>query len=198
MANGSTSDQDILERFARVVGQSLRIDASRVTADAYLDDLGAESLDLAEITLEAEEEFVVLIPQKSILRTATEVFGEGVLLREGRLTKDGKQLIRRRMPEFEGPLDDVTVADLNKGFLRVGTWVRMIAGLMQHTPKTCPQCGVAFGKALAGRLKCHACAAEHDIPSGDDLNRQWVQQYYEQEYVPSQQLVPPPTPASAA
>lgn len=196
MSNVAASDPEILERFARVVAQSLRIETSAVTADAYLDDLGAESLDLAEITMEAEEEFDILIPQKSILQTATEVFGEGVLIKEGRLTEEGKRLIRRRMPEFEGDLDEVTVAELNRLFMRVGTWLRMIAGLMEHTPTTCAKCGTPFGKAKAGLLKCRSCGAEQDIPSGEDLNRQWVEQYYQQERAPG--LIPSPPPAPAA
>lgn len=198
MSTVAASEQEILEKFARVVAQSLRIDASAVTPDAYLDDLGAESLDLAEITMEAEEEFDVLIPQKSILKTATEVFGEGVLVKEGRLTEAGQSFIRRRMPELGGSLDELTVADLNKLFLRVDTWLRMIAGLMEHTPTRCASCATPFGKAKAGRLKCSSCGAEQDIPSGDELNRLWVQQYYQQEFAPSQGLVPSPPPAPAA
>jgi len=195
MANVAASNQEILERFAKVVAQSLRIEASQVTEDAYLDDLGAESLDLAEITMESEEEFDILIAQKTILQTATEVFGDGVLLKDDKLTDEGKRFLQRRMPEFPVNGDEITVADLTKQFLRVGTWVRMIHGLMEHTPKTCAKCGAAYGKPLAGRLKCQSCAFEFDIPSGEDLNREWVLQYYQQEYVPSPSLVPAP-PAS--
>ncbi|HYU57359.1 MAG TPA: acyl carrier protein [Actinomycetota bacterium] len=197
MSNAATSNQEILERFARVVAQSLRIEASLVTEEAYLDDLGAESLDLAEITMESEEEFDVLIAQKTILQTATEVFGEGVLVHDGKLTEEGKRLLRRRMPDFPGDKDEITVADLGKLFLRVGTWVRMIRGLTEHTPRDCAKCGAAYGKPLAGRLKCRSCGFEHDIPSGEDLNRQWVQQYYQREYVPSRPLAAsPPAPVA--
>ena len=197
MSNVATSDQEILSRFARVVAQSLRIDPSQVTEEAYLDDLGAESLDLAEITMEAEEEFDVLIAQRSILHTANEIFGEGVLVREGRLTEEGRRFLRRRLPEFPGDLHEPTVADLNKLFMRVGTWVRMIKGLMEHTPRTCPQCGTGLGKPVAGRIKCPSCAAEHDLPSGDDLNREWVRRYYHEEYARAQGLLAEQPPASA-
>jgi acyl carrier protein len=196
MANVAASNQEILERLARVVAQSLRIEASQVTEDAYLDDLGAESLDLAEITMESEEEFGILIAQKNILQTANEVFGEGVLVKDDKLTDHGKRFLLRRMPEFPINGAEITVAALTKEFLRVGTWVRMIRGLMEHTPKDCPRCGAAFGKALAARLKCAACAFEYDIPSGEDLNREWVRQYYQQEYASSPPLLQAP-PASA-
>jgi acyl carrier protein len=180
--SNAASEAEILERFARVVAESLRIDPAQVTEDAFLDDLGAESLDLAEITMQSEEEFDVLIAQKTILQTATEVFGEGVLARDGTLTEEGKRLLRRRLPDFPAAEGEVTVADLSKLFLRVRTWVRMIQGLMEHTPKACRECGAAFGKAVAGRLKCRSCGFEYDIPSGEDINRQWVLQYYQQEH----------------
>jgi acyl carrier protein len=191
MAHLPTPEPEILARFARLVAESLRIDPSAVTADAYLDDLGAESLDLAEITMEAEEEFGVLIAQKNILRTATEVFGEGVLHRDGKLTEEGRRLLRRRLPELASR-DEVTVAELGKLFLRVGTWVRMIAELMEHTPGECARCGAAFGKPVAGRLTCRSCGETCDLLSGEDLNRQWVQRYYETEYVPPRPLASSP------
>jgi acyl carrier protein len=176
----SLSEAEVLERFAQVVARSLRIEPARVTPDAYLSDLGAESLDLLEITMEAEEEFNILIPQKNILQTAQEVFGEGVIVQDGRLTEDGVRFLRRRMPELQ---DDAvaagaSVADLGRAFQRVGTWVRMIQGLAEHTPQQCPSCGQAFPKAVAGRLKCVGCGTELDLPSGDDLNRRWVEDYH--------------------
>lgn len=176
-------DQDILERFARIVAASLRIDADQVTPDANLADLGAESLDLLEITMDAEEEFNVLIPQKNILQMAQEVFGAEVLVRDGRLTEQGRRFFERRMPEVDPAVwRDLAVADLGQIFLNVTIWVRMIRGLVDNSPHACPQCGAPFGKAVAGRVKCAACAIERDLPSGDDLNRRWVRQYYEAEH----------------
>jgi len=182
MSNDTAAHEDIRDRFAQIVAESLSIDPTRVTEDAYLNDLGAESLDLLEITMDAEEEFNILIPQKNILQTAQEIVGAGVLVLDGKLTEQGKRLLRTRLPELapagEGEL---TVADLDRMFMRVGAWIRMIGRLMEHTPQVCARCGLQFGKQVAGRLKCPACAAEHDIPSGDDLNRQWVQQYCREE-----------------
>jgi len=194
MANAA-SRPEILERFTKVVVLSLRIDPSQVTEDAFLDDLGAESLDLAEITMESEEEFDILIPQKNILQTATEVFGDGVLARDGKLTEEGKRFLLRRMPEFPVNGNEIAVADLSRQFLRVGTWVRMIEGLMAHTPRECARCGATYGKPRAGRLKCASCAFEYDIPSGDDLNRQWVLKYRE-EYSAASLAASPAAPVA--
>ena len=177
MANETTSDREILERLAQIVAESLRIDPGRVTEDAHLGDLGAESLDLLEITMEVEEEFNILIPQKNILQTAQEVMGAGVLVKDGKLTERGRQLLHARLPELAPEDSELTVKEINRMLMRVNAWVRMISRLLEHTPSMCPRCGSRFGKQVAGRLRCPSCAAEHDIPSGDDLNRQWVRQY---------------------
>jgi acyl carrier protein len=175
----SSSDADVLDRFSAIVAESLRIPRERVTAEAYLNDLGAESLDLLEITMEAEDEFGILIPQKNILETAQVVFGPGVMVAEGKLTPAGARFLRSRMPEV--PAEEIApgmaVADLARAFQRVGTWVRMIRGLMEQSPRNCPTCATPFPKALAGRVKCTKCGAELDLPSGDDLNRRWVEEY---------------------
>ena len=184
--------EEIFHKFAEIVADSLCIDRAKVTETAYLDDLGAESLDLLEITMEAEDAFDINIPQKNILQIAQEVFGDGVLVESGKLTEEGKRFLIRRMPEFEALLsEDVSVKDLNKVFLRVDSWVRMITGLIERTPRVCPKCGSAFGKAVTGRFKCGTCQTEENIPSGDDLNREWVRRYYEQEHTT-------PTPPASA
>ena len=189
----TVSQPDIIrEKLTQIVANSLRIDAARVVDEAYLDDLGAESLDLLEITMEAEDAFNVLIPQKNILQTAQEIFGAGVLERDGQLTDVGQALLRRRLPDqLWGSLPErPAVADLNRLFLRVQTWVWMIAGLIEHTPGACSSCGAPLAKAVAGRLKCGSCAAEHELLPGEEINRRWVQRY-RQEYEPSA----PPAPA---
>ena len=165
MSSLSISDEEILSRFAQIVANSLRIEPEQVTFDTYLNDLGAESLDLLEITMDAEEEFNVLIPQKNILQIAQEVFGQGVLVRDGRITEAGRRFLKRRMPDFDvDAVDhDLTVADLNREMLRVRSWVRMLRGLMEDSPRECPTCGASFPKAVAGRVKCRECATERDL-----------------------------------
>jgi acyl carrier protein len=183
MATPIVTESEILERFAQVVARSLRIDASLVTPDAYLSDLGAESLDLLEITMEAEDEFNILIPQKNILQTAQDVFGAGVLVRDGLLTQEGARFLHRRMPELDRAAiaAGMSVADLGRAFQRVGTWLRMIQGLLEQSPRACAECQAPYSKAVAGRLKCTNCGKEVDLPSGDDLNRQWVEEYHRTE-----------------
>jgi acyl carrier protein len=185
------TEQEILDKTADIIVESLRVDRSKVTPDAHiLDDLGAESLDLIEITMETESAFNVCIPEKSILDTATEVFGPGILERDGYLTETGKQLLNRRIPEadrskFEG---EVSLADVRSYFLTVRSWARMVYHLAQHTPSECPECGSELKADNGFRLKCSQCGKEITLRPGEDLNREWVQQFYETEYLPAANL----------
>jgi acyl carrier protein len=174
------SQSDILEKFSSLVAKSLRIDASLVVPEAYLDDLGAESLDLIEISMEAETQFNIWLPEKSILDTANEIFGTGVLERDGYLTDAGKQLMLCRMPESDAAAfsGEVTVKELRRYFIKVGTWVRLIQSLMESTPAVCEQCGGAMQPSTALKMKCVQCRTEINMRSGEDVNREWVREYY--------------------
>lgn len=181
MPNTDQADLNVQEKFSQLVGKSLNIDPALVTLDAYLDELGAESLDLIEITMEAESQFNVWLPEKPILDTAAEMFGPGVLEKDGYLTEEGKSLMLRRMPEADAGAfaGEVAVKDLRHYFLKVSSWVRLIESLLEHTPRACAGCGGALRPSLGLRLKCVECGLEVSLRSGEDINREWVQEFYE-------------------
>ena len=55
-----------------IIVQQLGVDAEKVTADAsFVDDLGADSLDVVELVLAFEEEFGVEIPDEAAEKIAT-------------------------------------------------------------------------------------------------------------------------------
>jgi acyl carrier protein len=199
--NSKLTEAEIFDKFADIVAQSLRIERAKVTMDAHvMDDLGAESLDLIEITMETESAFDVWLPEKSILDTAAEVFGPDILVKDGVLTETGKEMLRRRMPLesaqiFEG---EVTTKDLQSYFLTVRSWVALIERLMQYTPVTCDACGGALKAETAFRLQCSQCNKQVSLQSGEELNRQWVKQYYDQEYLPSKTAAAQGEPMGAA
>lgn len=180
---------EVLERFAQIIVDSLRVDRSRVTLDAYLDELGAESLDLIEITMESESAFDIWIPEKSILDTATEVCGPGILECDGYLTEEGRRLMMHRLPEAEAEAlpERVSMQDLNRYFLKVSTWVRMISELARHTPRVCAGCGGALAATPGLRMKCAACGEEVPLRSGEELNREWVRGYFSSVVCPQVQ-----------
>jgi acyl carrier protein len=180
------TESEVFDKFAQIVAKSLRIDASLIAPDTHLNDLGAESLDLIEITMETETQFHIFLPDKSILETAVEVFGPGILEKDGYLTEEGKRFLSRRMPEsdaqaFEG---QVAVKDLQSYFLKIGTWVRMVQELAQYTPAECASCGGPMVASMGFRMKCAKCGQEITLRSGEELNREWVREYYDKEYRP--------------
>jgi len=181
------TETQIYEKFADIVAASLRVERERVTIDAHLmDGLGGESLDLIEITMETESAFDIWLPEKSVLDTAAEVFGPGVLVQDGVLTEAGKELLRRRMPLENAQLLDgeVTVKSLQSYFLTVRSWVAMIERLMEYTPVTC-ECGGPLRAETGFRMECTLCHKQVSLRSGEELNREWVKQYYDQEYLPA-------------
>jgi acyl carrier protein len=179
------TESEVFDKFVQIVAKSLRIDdTSQISLGTHLTDLGAESLDLIEITMETETQFHIFLPDKSILETAVEVFGPGILEKDGYLTEEGKRLLLCRMPEadarsFEG---EVVVKDLQSYFLKVGTWVRMIQVLAQYTPAECAFCGGPMASSMGFRMKCAQCGVEITLRSGEEINREWVREYYDKEY----------------
>ena len=54
---------DVLERVKNIVVENLDVEADKVTEPAsFIDDLGADSLDLVELVMAFEEEFNIEIP----------------------------------------------------------------------------------------------------------------------------------------
>jgi len=90
------------------------------------------------------------------------------------------------MPETDAAAfaGEVAVKDLLQYFLKVSTWVRMIQGLAQYTPDACAACGGQMAASMGFRMKCSQCGAEITLRSGEELNREWVREYYEKEFRP--------------
>jgi len=73
----------IRERLTRVVVEHLGVEPEKVTDDAnFIDDLGADSLDIVELTMAFEEEFGVEITDSEAERAET--IGDSVRLIESK------------------------------------------------------------------------------------------------------------------
>ncbi|NLK07623.1 MAG: acyl carrier protein [Firmicutes bacterium] len=56
---------DVLERIKEIVVEQLGVDLEEVTSEAsFVDDLGADSLDIVELVMAFEEEFDLEIPDE--------------------------------------------------------------------------------------------------------------------------------------
>lgn len=70
---------NVNEAVKRILVEHLGVDETKVTPDATLvDDLGADSLDMVELTMAFEEEFSIEIPDDE----ATEKLGMTVTVKE--------------------------------------------------------------------------------------------------------------------
>ncbi|GGD72833.1 acyl carrier protein [Croceicoccus mobilis] len=63
---------DTEERVKKIVVEHLGVEADKVTTDAsFIDDLGADSLDIVELVMAFEEEFGVEIPDDAAEKITT-------------------------------------------------------------------------------------------------------------------------------
>ena len=58
--------QNIAERVFKIVSEQLGYELDKLTEDtSFIQDLGSDSLDLVELTMELEEEFQISIPEEA-------------------------------------------------------------------------------------------------------------------------------------
>lgn len=63
---------EVEAKVKEIIVQQLGVDAEKVTAEAsFVDDLGADSLDVVELVMAFEEEFGVEIPDEAAEKIAT-------------------------------------------------------------------------------------------------------------------------------
>ena len=64
--------QSVEERVKKIIVERLNVDSEEVTAEAsFIDDLGADSLDIVELVMAFEEEFGVEIPDDAAEKITT-------------------------------------------------------------------------------------------------------------------------------
>lgn len=66
--------EEIFEKVRELVAERLNVDEDEVTEDAkFIDDLGADSLDIVELVMDLESEFDLEIPDEDAEAIATVV-----------------------------------------------------------------------------------------------------------------------------
>jgi acyl carrier protein len=66
------TSMEVESKVKEIIVQQLGVDAEKVTPDAsFVDDLGADSLDVVELVMAFEEEFGVEIPDEAAEKIAT-------------------------------------------------------------------------------------------------------------------------------
>jgi acyl carrier protein len=93
-------EQAIFDRLLPLVREVTGVPEDRIRRDSNLmDDLGAESLDLLDLSFLIEEAFGVTIASDEFERQATTQRPGLVYERNGLLTEDGAVELRRALPE---------------------------------------------------------------------------------------------------
>lgn len=60
------------EKLRKIIAEVLNVDENEITMDtAFVDDLGADSLDVFQIIMGVEEEFDIEIPQEKVEKIVT-------------------------------------------------------------------------------------------------------------------------------
>ena len=75
---------DTAEKVKKIIEEQLMVEESEVTMDAsFVDDLGADSLDVVEMIMEIEDEFGIEIPDEDAEKLVT--VGDAIKYLERRL-----------------------------------------------------------------------------------------------------------------
>lgn len=65
-------EDEIAEKVKKIIEEQLMVDESEITEDAtFIDDLGADSLDVVEMIMELEDEFGIEIPDEDVEKITT-------------------------------------------------------------------------------------------------------------------------------
>ena len=63
---------NVLERVGKIVAEQMGVDKAKIAAEtSFVNDLGADSLDIVELVMELEDEFDVSIPDEDAEKIQT-------------------------------------------------------------------------------------------------------------------------------
>lgn len=96
------TQKEIFEELKPLLVEVLGVSAEKIRPDNVLvSDLGAESIDLLDLTFQIEEKFQVRIEANEIEREARKRFPAGVYEKDGYLTEEALDEIRKSVPELD-------------------------------------------------------------------------------------------------
>lgn len=180
--NDAVSPDAILRRLAPLIARQLGIQAAEITPDVYLEDLGASSLDLVEITLDAEREFDVLLAGRPLFDAAVLKFGPGTLEEDGELTDAGRRLVKKRFAHLghDEAAAMIDIADIQRQVSRVSVWTETIAQLAAEIPARCLEHGGQARLGNGGIPACENAGDDYLRPSLDEWNEAWLSRLYDE------------------
>ncbi len=135
--NRMMTENEILERLKPLLVEVLGVPPERIRPESVLvADLGAESIDLLDLSFRIEETFEVTIESNEIEREASKRLPGGVYEKNGRLTEAALAELRRSLPELDA---SKLVSGLRKidlpALLTVQFFVRLVARKLAEKEK---------------------------------------------------------------
>lgn len=122
------TEQEIFERLVPLVRQVTGAKVEQVTMDAYLvGDLGAESIDLLDLSFLIEETFAVTLEPDEFENRARARLGDDDYDYGGVLTARAAEQLRIALPEIDGELIRAGMRKIEvPGVLNVAVFVHLI------------------------------------------------------------------------
>ena len=126
-------NEEILAGVRECIAEVLNIDSSPIREeDKLVDDLGADSLDLLDLTFHLQQKFKITISPRDLERRTQEKLGGQPVEVDGVYSSEALENFRKEMPEIppEELSEGLTVADLPRRF-RVATMVNLVGRLLE-------------------------------------------------------------------
>ena len=122
------TEQEIFERLRGLIRQVMGIKLETITiASVLVSDLGAESIDLLDLSFLIEDTFGIVIEPNEFKKEAKARIPDGVYEKNGFITEEGLIQLRRSLPEVDQTriVTGFRKADV-PSLLTVGVFVHLI------------------------------------------------------------------------
>jgi acyl carrier protein len=131
------TEYEIFERLKPLLVEVLGVAPDKILLESVLvADLGAESIDLLDLSFRIEETFNVTIEANEIEREASKRLSGGVYEKDGRLTDEALAEIRKALPELDASKLTTGLRKMElPALLTVRFFVRLIARKLAAKPE---------------------------------------------------------------
>ena len=122
------TEQEIFDKLLPLLEETTGIPPEKITmASGLMQDLGAESLDLLDLSFLIEEAFGITLESDEFERQATARIPSGVYERDGVLTEEALIELRKALPEVPPEKFSAGMRKMEiPGILTVGVFVHLI------------------------------------------------------------------------
>lgn len=173
--------ESVITSTREILAQLLVMDANEIEDDSSIvEDLGADSLDIVDLSFQLGRQYGCTLPKTSVLDHAVEAFGDiSEFVAEGRLTAAGKALLENSLSAYAP--NQLTVGMRPAEVFAATTvrnWAQQCCNVFNYLPETCPDCG-GHAAVLNDRQQvvCGACSARLAPLDGDGISRRLVEQF---------------------